>query len=157
MKIKSFFAKPFATYIYKGIRKSMVTAVTDQDNILKSLIKTGRNTEFGKEAGLDKVNDYNEFKQAVPIRFPPGTGLCYCFSPTMSTDLTAYKFGGVHFSECRCPQCGRFGGTHASTCICPHCGHLGGAHAVNCYCPECGVSGGTHAFDCPCPQCSQLG
>jgi GH3 auxin-responsive promoter len=68
MKIKSFLARPFANYIYKGIRKGMATAVADQENILKGLIKTGRNTEFGKETGLDKVNNYNEFSQAVPTR-----------------------------------------------------------------------------------------
>jgi hypothetical protein len=42
MKIKSFLAKPFASYIYKGIRKGMATAVADQENILKTQIKTGR-------------------------------------------------------------------------------------------------------------------
>jgi len=68
MKIKSFLARPFASYIYKGIRKSMATAIADQESILKTLIKTGRNTEIGKEYGLDKVNVYEEFKQAVPIR-----------------------------------------------------------------------------------------
>lgn len=68
MKIKSFLARPFASYIYKGIRKGMATAVADQENILKMLIKTGRNTVFGKEAGFDKVNTYEEFRQAVPIR-----------------------------------------------------------------------------------------
>jgi hypothetical protein len=68
MKIKSFLARPFAAYIYKGIRRGMATAVADQENILKSLIKTGRTTEFGKASGLDKVNTYEEFKQAVPIR-----------------------------------------------------------------------------------------
>ena len=46
----------------------MVAALTDQDSILKNLIKTGRNTVFGKEAGLDKVNSYEEFRQAVTIR-----------------------------------------------------------------------------------------
>jgi len=46
----------------------MATAISDQDNILKSLIKTGRITEFGKDAGLDKVNNYEEFMQAVTIR-----------------------------------------------------------------------------------------
>lgn len=46
----------------------MATAIPDQENILKGLIKTGRNTEFGKAAGFDKVNSYEEFKQAVPIR-----------------------------------------------------------------------------------------
>jgi len=68
MKIKSFLAKPFASYIYKGIRKGMATAVADQENILKFLLKVGRNTDFGKEAGFDKVTDYEGFKQAVPIR-----------------------------------------------------------------------------------------
>lgn len=67
MKIKSFLARPFASYIYKGIRKGMATAVPDQENILKMLIKTGRITEYGKAAGLDKVNNYEEFRQAVNI------------------------------------------------------------------------------------------
>lgn len=68
MKIKSFLAKPFASYIYNGIRKGMQNALSDQDLILKSLLKVGRATEFGKAAGLDKVVDYEGFKQAVPIR-----------------------------------------------------------------------------------------
>src|SRR6202008_4920925 len=68
MKIKSFLARPFASYIYKGIRKGMATAVADQENILKTLLKVGRNTELGKETGLDKVSGYEEFKQAVAIR-----------------------------------------------------------------------------------------
>jgi hypothetical protein len=68
MKIKSFLARPFASYIYKGIRKAMGMAVADQENILKNQLKVGRTTGIGKEAGLDKVNSYEEFKQAIPIR-----------------------------------------------------------------------------------------
>lgn len=68
MKIKSFLAKPFASYIYAKIRKGMGTALPDQDSILKELLKVGKTTEFGKEHGFDKVNSYEEFKQAVPIR-----------------------------------------------------------------------------------------
>lgn len=68
MKIKSFLAKPFASYIYKGIRKGMATAVTDQDNTLQQLIKVGKGTEYGKSIGLDKVTKYEEFKQAIPIQ-----------------------------------------------------------------------------------------
>ena len=67
MKIKSFLAKPFASYIYKGIRKNMLTAVDDQEGILKQLIKTARITEYGKQHGLEAVNSYEEFRQAVPI------------------------------------------------------------------------------------------
>jgi len=46
----------------------MATAVADQENILKSLLKMGKNTDFGKESGLDKITDYEGFKQAVPVR-----------------------------------------------------------------------------------------
>lgn len=68
MKIKSFLARPFAAYIYKSIKKGMATAVADQENILKQLIKTGRSTEYGKAVGLDKVTNYEEFKQAVKVQ-----------------------------------------------------------------------------------------
>ena len=68
MKIKSVLAKPFAGYIYKTIQKNKLTAVPDQEQILKQLIKVGRGTDYGKELGLDKVNGYDEYKQAVPIR-----------------------------------------------------------------------------------------
>ena len=68
MKIKSFLARPFASYIYKGIRKGITTALADQENILKTQLKTGRITDIGKEAGLEKVNTYDEFRQAIPIR-----------------------------------------------------------------------------------------
>ena len=68
MKIKSFLAKPFASYIYKGIRKSLETAVADQETIFRGMLKTGRQTEFGKESHLTEVNSYEEFKQSVSIR-----------------------------------------------------------------------------------------
>ncbi len=45
----------------------MATAVADQENILKSQLKTGRMTDIGKEAKLENVNSYEEFRQAIPI------------------------------------------------------------------------------------------
>ncbi|MBX3253371.1 MAG: GH3 auxin-responsive promoter family protein [Chitinophagaceae bacterium] len=68
MKIKSFFAKPFAGYVHKQIKKSMLTAIEDQERILKELLKTGRKTEFGKEHNYNNINTYGEFSQAVPLR-----------------------------------------------------------------------------------------
>src|SRR5258705_8102344 len=68
MKIKSFLAKPFAIYIYKQIRKSIVTALADQENIFQSLIKTGLKTEFGKQHVFDKIKNHNDFVKNVPIR-----------------------------------------------------------------------------------------
>lgn len=68
MKIKSFLAKPFASYIYKQIRRSAATALQDQDAILKDLLKTGKITLIGKDCKLSDVESYAGFKQAVPIR-----------------------------------------------------------------------------------------
>ena len=68
MQIKSLLAKPFANYVYKGVRKGMATAVEDQENILKELLKTGKLTEFGKEHQLQNVSLYEEYVQAVPVR-----------------------------------------------------------------------------------------
>lgn len=46
----------------------MGTALQDQDNILKELLKVGRTTEFGRDHQLANAAAYAEFKQAVPIR-----------------------------------------------------------------------------------------
>jgi len=68
MKLNSLLAKPFASLVYKGIRKSMMTAVADQEKILQELLKGGRGTEFGKDHGFSKIKTYEEFREAVPIR-----------------------------------------------------------------------------------------
>jgi len=68
MKIKSLLAKPFAGYIYKGIRKEMQTAVEDQEKIFKELLKVGKLTEFGKDHKLADLSRHEEYVQAVPVR-----------------------------------------------------------------------------------------
>ena len=68
MKIKSFLARPFASYIYKAIQKGMTTAVGDQENIFKDLLRVGGKTIFGEDHHLKEIKTYEEFKQAVPIR-----------------------------------------------------------------------------------------
>ncbi len=68
MHLKSILAKPFASYVYKQVRKSMATALEDQEGIFKELLKTGSNTIFGAEHKLAQVKTYEEYKQAVPIR-----------------------------------------------------------------------------------------
>ncbi|SRR5258708_4670078 len=68
MKIKSFLARPFASYIYKAIQKGMTTAVGDQENIFKDLLRVGSKTVFGEDHHLGDVKTYDEFKQAVPVR-----------------------------------------------------------------------------------------
>ena len=68
MKIKSLLARPFANYIYKGVKKGIGTAVQDQEAILKDLLKVGKITEFGNEHRFKEISTYDEFSQAVPIR-----------------------------------------------------------------------------------------
>lgn len=68
MKIKSFLAKPFASYIYRSIRKDIGSALEDQENILKTLLKKGSKTAFGREHHLETVKTYEEFKAAIPVR-----------------------------------------------------------------------------------------
>lgn len=45
-----------------------MTAVEDQEKILKELLKAGKNTEFGKEHHLDQVQNHEQYSSAVPIR-----------------------------------------------------------------------------------------
>ena len=68
MKFKSYLAKPFAGYIARQIRKSMTTAVEDQDKIFHELIKVGRNTEFGKDHNFEEIKTYEDYKKKVPVR-----------------------------------------------------------------------------------------
>ena len=68
MNIKSMLAKPFAGFIYNKIQKGFKNAAEDQEAILQSLLKNGKNTEFGKEHSFSSISSYEEFKQAVPIR-----------------------------------------------------------------------------------------
>lgn len=46
----------------------MQTALQDQDALLKKILHTAASTEFGKEHKFGAITNYNEFKQAVPIR-----------------------------------------------------------------------------------------
>lgn len=68
MKIKSFLAKPFASYVFKQIKKGMSTAVADQETIFNHLIKTGVKTDFGKDHHFNQVNDHKSYVDASPIK-----------------------------------------------------------------------------------------
>ncbi|MGV3593875.1 MAG: GH3 auxin-responsive promoter family protein [Sediminibacterium sp.] len=68
MNLKSLLAKPFAQYIHKQIRRNSSNALSDQDAILKQLLKIGKGTVFGKDHHLEAVHTYDEFHQAIPIR-----------------------------------------------------------------------------------------
>jgi hypothetical protein len=68
MHLKSLLAKPFAHYIANKVKREAKQAVGDQSSIFKSLLSVLKNTQFGKDHGLEAVVDYDGFKKAVPIR-----------------------------------------------------------------------------------------
>lgn len=68
MNLKSLLAKPFAQYIHKQIKRNSSHALSDQEVILKQLLKTGRGTIFGKEHRFHEIHDHQGFQQAVPLR-----------------------------------------------------------------------------------------
>ncbi|MFM6993787.1 MAG: GH3 auxin-responsive promoter family protein [Sediminibacterium sp.] len=68
MNIKSLFAKPFAHYIYNKQLKEQAVAIKNQESILNQLVRSASGTVFGKEHHFDQINNYNSFKQHVPIR-----------------------------------------------------------------------------------------
>jgi len=68
MNVKSLLARPFANYIYNKISKGTETAVADQQGIFKSLVKSAKHTEFGKDHSFESIQSYEDFKKQVPIR-----------------------------------------------------------------------------------------
>lgn len=67
MKIKSFLAKPYAAIVHKRIKKSMLTAVSDQQSIFTDLIKNGKNTIFGKEHKFADISKHDEYTAATRV------------------------------------------------------------------------------------------
>lgn len=68
MKIKSLLAKPLASFIYKQTKKMAQNAVADQQQLLLFLLKAAANTQFGKDHHFAEIKNYENFKQAVPVR-----------------------------------------------------------------------------------------
>jgi hypothetical protein len=68
MNFKSFFAKPFANYIYKKIQKSKLNAIEDQSIIFKSILQKASKTVFGIEHGFNEIKNHQDFIKKVPIR-----------------------------------------------------------------------------------------
>lgn len=66
--LKTLLAKPFAKYIvYKTLKWAKQPAKT-QEQVFKSLIKTAKNTAFGKDHQFDSIKSYKDFAKQVPVR-----------------------------------------------------------------------------------------
>ncbi|WP_044401301.1 GH3 auxin-responsive promoter family protein [Lacinutrix sp. Hel_I_90] len=68
MSLKSFFAKPFALYIYKKIEKWANNPIETQENVFRKLISEAAETQFGKDHKFNSIHTYKDFVEQVPIR-----------------------------------------------------------------------------------------
>lgn len=68
MSIKSFSAKLFAKKIAKDTARWSSKPIESQEKVFKNLIKTAKNTAFGKDHGFDKIQSYEDFKKQIPVR-----------------------------------------------------------------------------------------
>ncbi len=68
MGFRSFIIQPFAKKIARDIDRWASDAVAAQKDIFNRLIKTGRQTDFGKDHAFEKIQSYEAFKDLVPVR-----------------------------------------------------------------------------------------
>lgn len=67
-KLKSILSKPVGKILSKTVSKTAKNAIADQDKWMKLLVKTAKNTRFGKDHEFDKIKSYDDFKAQIPIK-----------------------------------------------------------------------------------------
>ena len=65
--MKKILVKIFARYIMLKESKWIKNPIASQDNVFKNLIKTAKNTNFGKDHHFKSIKNYDDFKLKVPI------------------------------------------------------------------------------------------
>ena len=68
MSIKAFVGKIFARTIVAKTKAWSNKPLQTQEKVFKALIKTGAKTAFGKDHNFDALDNYEDFKKAVPVR-----------------------------------------------------------------------------------------
>jgi hypothetical protein len=68
MSLKTIAAKIFARRIAKRTNKWVSKPIETQEKVFKSLIKSARNTKFGKDHNLGTIQSHADFVRNVPIR-----------------------------------------------------------------------------------------
>ena len=66
--IKKIGAKIFANYIHNKNQKWIKDPHTAQRKTFDYLIRKAKTTEFGRDHGFDKISNYKEFQDSVPVR-----------------------------------------------------------------------------------------
>ncbi len=65
---KSTIIKPFASRIYKQITDQKKRPLEYQKQWFETLIKSAKNTQFGRDHDFRSISNYEDFKEAVPLR-----------------------------------------------------------------------------------------
>jgi len=68
MGFRSVLSKPFAAYVASQQKKWMNNPGKYQEKIFKHLVKEGSKTIFGKDHDFGSIENYDDFKERVPIR-----------------------------------------------------------------------------------------
>ena len=68
MGFRSFLVRPFANGIAASIDRWSADAVGRQEKIFHDLIRRAAGTAFGRDHRFSEIDNYEDFKQAVPIR-----------------------------------------------------------------------------------------
>ena len=67
MSIKQRIAKQWAKHIVKTTKKWANNPIKTQQKVLMDLVKTAKNTAFGKDHDFESINNYDDFKSRVPV------------------------------------------------------------------------------------------
>ena len=68
MKLKSAFAKPFASMVAKRVNRWANNPIETQEKTFQKLLKVLKDTKYGMDHRITGTEDYNEFQQKIPIR-----------------------------------------------------------------------------------------
>ena len=68
MGLKSFLSKPLAGYISASAYRDHRKALSIQENLLKTLLRSARDTRFGRDHGFPDIHTHTDFVKQVPVR-----------------------------------------------------------------------------------------
>ena len=98
MSIKQRIAKQWAKHIVKTTKKWANNPIKTQQKVLMDLVKTAKNTAFGKDHDFESINNYDDFKSRVPVNDYEGLRL-YVDRMVAGEEDVLWKGKPLYFSK----------------------------------------------------------
>ncbi len=98
MSIKQRIAKQWAKHIVKTTKKWANNPIKTQQKVLMDLVKTAKNTAFGKDHDFESINNYDDFKSRVPVNDYEGLRL-YVDRMVSGEEDVLWKGKPLYFSK----------------------------------------------------------